>query len=668
MSTPRKLSDRYELGETLGFGGMSEVHRGRDLRLDRDVAVKILRADLARDPSFYLRFRREAQNAAALNHPAIVAVYDTGEADTDEGPLPYIVMEYVDGETLRDIVRADGPMSARRTMEIMGDVCAALDFSHRNGIIHRDVKPANVMINRAGSVKVMDFGIARAIADGASTMTQTAAVIGTAQYLSPEQARGEQVDARSDVYAAGCVLYELLTGEPPFTGDSPVAVAYQHVREDPRPPSTVYADVPTSLDSIVLKAMSKNPANRYQSAGDMRSDLVRVLEGNRPTAPSVMTDAERDTMLGPTALLSPASRRARAEDDLRLDNHEDAERGRKGLIVVLSLLAVALLAVVGVFLFTYNSGPVRTAVPDVRNQPVAVAETMLSSAGFTVKQEPVSSTTFAKGVVVDSAPAVGSAQDKGSTVTLRVSTGPTQVTVPQLNGLTQAQATAALTGAGFTVVPNPTRAVSSPELVDKVVDSTPKSAAQTDIHAAVALVLGSGPQQVPVPQVVGLDVGSAQGNLKQLQFTSSVENADSAAAQGKVIAQTPTAGGNAAQGSSVRLTVSRGNQVQMPTLVGLTSTAAQAALEGAGWKGGANNLSSSYVNVTDPAQQNAVQSQSVPAGTDIQTTTPIAITVGRYQPPVTPTPTTATTTTAAPTPPPIKCPVPGIGLPLGCVP
>ncbi|MGZ4523543.1 MAG: Stk1 family PASTA domain-containing Ser/Thr kinase, partial [Mycobacteriaceae bacterium] len=286
MTTPSKLSDRYELGETLGFGGMSEVHLGRDLRLDRDVAVKILRADLARDPSFYLRFRREAQNAASLNHPAIVAVYDTGEADTDEGPLPYIVMEYVDGETLRDIVRAEGPFSPRRAMEVMGDVCAALDFSHRNGIIHRDVKPANIMINRAGSVKVMDFGIARAIADGASTMTQTAAVIGTAQYLSPEQARGEQVDARSDVYAAGCVLFELLTGEPPFTGDSPVAVAYQHVREDPRPPSTVYSEVPATLDSIVLKAMSKNPANRYQSAGDMRTDLVRVLAGNRPTAPS----------------------------------------------------------------------------------------------------------------------------------------------------------------------------------------------------------------------------------------------------------------------------------------------------------------------------------------------------------------------------------------------
>jgi len=426
--------------------------------------------------------------------------------------------------------------------------------------------------------------------------------------------------------------------------------------------------VPTSLDSIVLKAMSKNPANRYQSAGDMRSDLVRVLEGNRPTAPSVMTDAERDTMLGPTALLSPASRRARAEDDLRLDNHEDAERGRKGLIVVLSLLAVALLAVVGVFLFTYNSGPVRTAVPDVRNQPVAVAETMLSSAGFTVKQEPVTSTTVAKGAVVDSAPPVGSAQDKGSTVTMRVSTGPPQVAVPQLNGLTLAQATAALTAAGFTVAPNPTRAVSSPELVDKVVDSTPRSATQTDINAAVALVLGSGPQQVPIPQVVGLDVGSAQGNLKQLQFASTVENTDSSAQQGKVTAQSPAAGSNAPQGSSVTLTVSRGNRVAMPNLVGLTPTAARAALEGAGWKGGANNLSSSSVNVTDSAQQNVVQSQSVPAGTDIQTATPVAITVGRSQPPVTTTTTAVTPTTPIPTPPPIKCPVPGIGLPLGCVP
>ncbi|MDQ5855594.1 MAG: Stk1 family PASTA domain-containing Ser/Thr kinase, partial [Actinomycetota bacterium] len=291
MTTRRLLSERYELGETLGYGGMSEVHRGRDVRLDRDVAVKVLRADLARDPQFQHRFRREAQNAAALNHPAIVAVYDTGETASEYGPLPYIVMEFVDGRTLRDIVKTEGPMGEQRAMETMADVCAALDFSHRNGIIHRDVKPANVMITTAGAVKVMDFGIARALADGQG-VTQTAAVIGTAQYLSPEQARGEQVDARSDVYAAGCVLYELITGDPPFTGDSPVAVAYQHVREDPIPPSHQNPDVSAAVDAIVLKAMSKNPANRYQSAAEMRSDLIRVLSGQRQLAPMVMTDAD----------------------------------------------------------------------------------------------------------------------------------------------------------------------------------------------------------------------------------------------------------------------------------------------------------------------------------------------------------------------------------------
>src|SRR3712207_3324277 len=273
MTTPQHLSDRYELGEILGFGGMSEVHLARDLRLHRDVAIKVLRADLARDPSFYLRFRREAQNAAALNHPAIVAVYDTGETASEYGLLPYIVMEFVDGRTLRDIVKTEGPMDEQRAMETMADVCAALDFSHRNGIIHRDVKPANVMINNAGAVKVMDFGIARALSDGQG-VTQTAAVIGTAQYLSPEQARGEMVDARSDVYAAGCVLYELITGDPPFTGDSPVAVAYQHVREDPTPPSHQNPHVLPALAAVVLKAMSKNPANRYQSAAEMRSDQI----------------------------------------------------------------------------------------------------------------------------------------------------------------------------------------------------------------------------------------------------------------------------------------------------------------------------------------------------------------------------------------------------------
>ena len=297
MTTPRLLGSRYEIGETLGYGGMAEVHRGRDVRLGREVAIKVLRADLARDPSFQARFRREAQTAASLNHPAIVAVYDTGEEDV-YGNQPYIVMEYVEGRTLRDVLKIEGRLMPRRAMEIVADVCAALDFCHRNGIVHRDVKPGNVMITRTGAVKVMDFGIARAVADNAATVTQTAAVIGTAQYLSPEQARGENVDARSDVYSTGVLLFELITGHPPFTGDSPVAVAYQHVRENPPPPSTINPDVPPELDAIVLKAMAKNPANRYQSAGEMRADLIRAINGRPVEAEPVMTADEVTTVLG----------------------------------------------------------------------------------------------------------------------------------------------------------------------------------------------------------------------------------------------------------------------------------------------------------------------------------------------------------------------------------
>src|SRR4051812_27848253 len=278
------LGGRYQVGELLGYGGMAEVRKGRDLRLGRDVAIKLLRPDLARDDTFQMRFRREAQNAAALNHPANVAVYDTGEERGPAGEsLPYIVMEFVNGRTLKEVLPAEGRLQPRRALEITAEICAAIEFSHRHGIIHRDIKPGNVMLTQTGQIKVMDFGIARALASGASTMTQTSAVIGTAQYLSPEQARGESVDGRSDVYATGpprypprgrpggggaggrpavpppgCVLFGLLWGPPPFVGDSPVSVAYQHVREEPKAPSLSNRDVSPAVDSIVLKALAKN--------------------------------------------------------------------------------------------------------------------------------------------------------------------------------------------------------------------------------------------------------------------------------------------------------------------------------------------------------------------------------------------------------------------------
>jgi beta-lactam-binding protein with PASTA domain/predicted Ser/Thr protein kinase len=279
---PRRLGGRYELGAVLGRGGMAEVFMARDTRLGRTVAVKTLRADLSRDPTFQARFRREAQSAASLNHPAIVAIYDTGEDFENGISVPYIVMEYADGSTLRDLLHSGRRLLPERALEITAGVLQALDYSHRNGIIHRDIKPANIMLTRSGTVKVMDFGIARAMADNGMTMTQTAAVIGTAQYLSPEQAKGETVDARSDLYSTGCLMFELLTGRPPFVGDSPVAVAYQHVREEPQPPSSYDPEVSPAIDAVVLKSLAKSADQRYQSATEMRADIERVLDG-RPT-------------------------------------------------------------------------------------------------------------------------------------------------------------------------------------------------------------------------------------------------------------------------------------------------------------------------------------------------------------------------------------------------
>ncbi len=416
MTTPRLLSDRYELGDTLGYGGMSEVHRGMDKRLGRDVAVKVLRADLARDPQFQLRFRREAQNAAALNHPAIVAVYDTGEVQSEFGPLPYIVMEYVDGHTLREIVKTQGPMSQQRVIEVMADVCAALDFSHKHNIIHRDVKPANIMINRAGAVKVMDFGIARALGEG-QNVTQTAAVIGTAQYLSPEQARGEAVDARSDVYAAGCVLFELLTGEPPFTGDTPVAVAYQHVREDPRSPSEVNPQVTPALDAIVLKALSKNPANRYQSAAEMRADLVRVRSGQQPLAPIVMSEDERTALLnnpratGQTRRINGAgaTRYAPAPPPPPAaygdyDDEPDRRRGRRIAIGIAAAVVVGLLALTGFLIFGGSPTVKQVQVPNVSGQQPEAARAALQAANLLATIQPVTSSVDDKGRVVGTDP------------------------------------------------------------------------------------------------------------------------------------------------------------------------------------------------------------------------------------------------------------------------
>ncbi len=446
------LGGRYELGELLGHGGMADVRKATDLRLGRAVAVKMLRTDLATDATFQARFRREAQSAASLNAPSVVAVYDTGEDELDGVRVPYIVMEYVEGQTLRELLREGQRLMPNRALEITAGVLGALEYSHRQGIIHRDIKPANVMLATNGDVKVMDFGIARAVADSGATMTQTANVLGTAQYLSPEQARGETVDARSDVYSTGCLLYELLTGRPPFQGESPVAVAYQHVRENPLPPSTLNPDIGGEADAIVMKALTKNPANRYQSAAEMRADINRALQGVTVAAPPVMAEPMTQPL---TAITDP----------------EPEEKSRKGAYVALVIGVLIALALLGVGAWALMGGETKNvAVPDVVGDRLPQAESTLTDAGFETQVETQTSDER-KNTVLTQNPAGDTEAEEGSTVTLVVSAGPEQVEVPDVVGLSQQTAIDKVQQEGLLVDTEP---VDSDQAAGTVISTDPR--------------------------------------------------------------------------------------------------------------------------------------------------------------------------------------------------
>jgi serine/threonine protein kinase len=653
MSTPRLLSNRYELGDTIGYGGMSEVHRGRDVRLSRDVAIKVLRADLARDPQFQERFRREAQNAAALNHPAIVAVYDTGETTTEFGPLPYIVMEFVDGRTLRDIVKTEGPLPSKRAMEVMADVCAALDFSHRHGIVHRDVKPANVMITRTGAVKVMDFGIARAVADGQAQMTQTAAVIGTAQYLSPEQARGESVDARSDVYAAGCVLFELLTGEPPFTGDSPVAVAYQHVREDPKPPSSLNPRVNPALDAIVLKAMAKGPANRYQSSAEMRGDLVRVLSGQRPAAPQVMTEADRTSIMGGAGRTEviPGSGRHRPDvldrdyDDYDPDEEDRLARRKRAWIIAAVVLGVILVIALAVWLIPKLAGGGNTPstsvkVPAVQGTTQSQAEQKLAAANLTWKINSVPCQPGPNGApapcnpdqinkVLSSNPNQGTTVSEGTQVTLNIGAPPANVQVPDLSGLSVSDATAKLQTIGLQLSqsPNPTPTL-DPAKVNTIVPNsqTPTAGTSVPYNSTVTVTIYSQPQSVQVKDVTGQLYDAARSALQAQGFKVQKQTEPSADPVNTVEQQSPPGGTSQPVGTTITLTVSDGSQAtfQMPDLRGKTVSDAQNALQQLGWTGTFNTI---YTSTFNPLQDGQIADQQQDPGSAVAKNATIGITV-----------------------------------------
>ncbi|GAA4622784.1 Stk1 family PASTA domain-containing Ser/Thr kinase [Cellulomonas oligotrophica] len=599
----RILAARYEVGELIGRGGMAEVHIGHDTRLGRTVAIKILRSDLARDPSFQNRFRREAQSAAALNHPAIVAVYDTGEDVITEptgvvSHVPFIVMEYVEGHTVRDILRDGHAVPIEEAVEIAAGVLSALEYSHHAGIVHRDIKPANVMITPTGAVKVMDFGIARAVADSAATMTQTQAVIGTAQYLSPEQARGEQVDARSDLYSSGCLLFEMLTGRPPFIGDSPVAVAYQHVREIPPVPSSIASDVPETLDRITLKALAKERDARYSSAAEFRADLEAMLRGQAVGAPAVgaavapLGGAETTQLMAPlpaadaTQAMPPAmqpwggTQLATATTD---GEDDEDENKRPWLVWVLSIIAV--LAVVGIIWMLVQGNqpeePETIAVPDVVEMEYDDAVAELTALGFETRRAEAADDSVAEGLVVSTDPEAGAQAEDGDVVVVTVSTGPGSVEVTDVAGLTEQQARAALEAQGLVV--------SVEQRDDPSVDggtalATEPAAGQTaEPGQQVTLFVASG--NVSVPNVVGKNIEVAQEELSALGLSvnsSPVESRDQP--EGNVVSQDRAEGDVVPRGTTINLGVAEApSTAAVPTnLVEMTYEQAVRELQNAG--------------------------------------------------------------------------------------
>jgi eukaryotic-like serine/threonine-protein kinase len=542
VTEPRLLGERYSIAGVLGYGGMAEVHRALDTRLGREVAVKTLRADLARDPGFQARFRREAQSAASLNHPAIVAVYDTGEEDRGLERVPFIVMEYVEGRTLRDVLNTERRLPWRQALSIVAKICPALDYSHRQGIVHRDIKPANVMLTADNAVKVMDFGIARAVTASSSTMTQTAAVMGTAQYLSPEQARGESVDARSDVYSTGCLLYELVTGTPPFTGDSPVAVAYQHVREDPVPPSRILAELPPAVDAIILKAMAKNPANRYQSSAEMGRDCERALAGTAVVATPLLDSA--------TMAMHPG---AADEGTTVLRRETPAERSRRRGLGYL-LLALACLAVlIGGTLLTRAlvAGSRTVTVPDLRTDTVAAAQAELTRQGLKLGTQSRRNSTSTVDTVISQSPAAIASAKKGTRVDITLSAGPGTVAVPNVTNSSLQAATATLTAQGLKVGKQTLRSSSEP--AGTVLAQSPASG-QVAPGTKIDLTLASG--KGTVPSVVGMSLADAQATLSKAGFGFNSSTQPTARhPTGLVYRQIPAAGVRLDIGSRVTIII-----------------------------------------------------------------------------------------------------------------
>lgn len=604
MVEHRIINDRYEVGELIGRGGMADVYMGKDIRLGRAVAIKMMRPDLARDSQFQTRFRREAQSSAALNHPNIVAVFDTGEeelpatADHANISCPFMVMEYVSGDTLRQKLR-DGGVTEEQAVIWTTGVLEAIAYSHQNDIVHRDIKPANVMLTDDDVVKVMDFGIARALSDSSATMTQTQAVVGTAQYLSPEQARGESVDFRSDLYSVGCLLFELLTGRPPFVGDSPVAVAYQHVREEPPAPSTINRELTPGLDSVLFKALSKDKADRFQTAAEFSTALNAAYHHGTEVSDNDAdaTQAMPLAGLGAAGLGAAAAQDADATqampaaaeeisaesaDPLVLDEPEYAitpeeevfvqtedeteakERSgsKRALIAILVLLALAGLAAGGWYAWDqYQKRQIEAnevQVPDVSGMEESEALNTISDADLRGKTKKVHDDSVPAGEVVETDPASGTTVQRYDEITLMVSLGPEQVVIPEdLAGASEATVRDALEQLGLQV--SGVTEVNSPTVErDRLVDTNPSLGSKVPYGSTVSLKMSTG--TVQVPDVVGHTEEQARAALEADDVRLSVrttEKETDEAPEGTVIAQTPGSGQEVEQRSTVELTIAK---------------------------------------------------------------------------------------------------------------
>ncbi|MEU3346964.1 Stk1 family PASTA domain-containing Ser/Thr kinase [Streptomyces sp. NPDC006700] len=642
MEEPRRLGGRYELGHVLGRGGMAEVYLAHDTRLGRTVAVKTLRADLARDPSFQARFRREAQSAASLNHPAIVAVYDTGEDYIDGVSIPYIVMEYVDGSTLRELLHSGRKLLPERSMEMTIGILQGLEYAHRSGIVHRDIKPANVMLTRNGQVKVMDFGIARAMGDSGMTMTQTAAVIGTAQYLSPEQAKGEQVDARSDLYSTGCLLYELLTVRPPFVGDSPVAVAYQHVREEPQPPSVFDPEITPEMDAIVMRALVKDPDYRYQSADEMRADIEACLDGQPVAATAAMgavgyggyPDDQPTTALrsdagaaGATTMLPPMN-----PDDggYGYDDRPDRRRQKKSNTSTIMLIVAGLLVLVGaIFIGMYafsgnNASNDKVPVPNFVGQTKNEARESARNASIEVAFTQDTCDDQPKGKVCSQDLKSGEDMKKGETVKLVLSTGAPKVTVPSVRGLSFEAAQSQLEDLGLKVDKKTQESDQDP---DVVIDQDVKGDTKVEKGSTVTLTVATEKRQVAVPDVSGKTCQEAQQLLQgsNLNSTCSEVPTEDPNQDGKVVQTVPPIGQQVDKGSSVNIQIGRLQQQKkrVPNVRGHTVAEARQMLAAEGFTNvqfadGSNQDDNAVVFKQDPGEGQEVDD---PGNTQITLTT-----------------------------------------------